>query len=96
LLEFSNLRELAVSKTCLSAEGQATLLTQLGHLELLPRHAGILIDVTINELPKGIVNRVPNVVLLRGDYLCEALDWVAWDEIYKYQPYPVFNIRWFC
>ncbi len=32
-------------------------------------------------------------LLFRGDYLCEALEWIAWDEIYQAKPYPVFNIR---
>jgi hypothetical protein len=42
----------------------------------------------------GSYSLIPQRFLIfRGDYLCEALEWIAWDEIYQAKPYPVFNIR---
>jgi hypothetical protein len=86
IVEFWNLRELAVSKTCLSDKGQATLLTSLSNLQLLPR------SVSNYDLECRLLS-TKCFLLFRGDYLCEALEWIAWDEIYQAKPYPVFNIR---
>jgi hypothetical protein len=31
--------------------------------------------------------------LPRGDFLCEALEWVAWEEMYEKKPYPKLKLR---
>ena len=31
--------------------------------------------------------------LPRGDFLCEALDWVAWEEMYEHKPYPILKLQ---
>ena len=65
LLQFRLLQDLGISKTRLTAEGQATLIMGLKHLLHLPR----------------------------GDFLCEALEWIAWDEMYQSKPYPKLMLR---
>jgi len=65
LLQFQLLQDLGISKTRLTAEGQATLIMGLKHLLRLPR----------------------------GDFLCEALEWIAWDEMYESKPYPKLMLR---
>ena len=65
ILKFTNLEELGISKTRLTAEGQAALILKLKNLLNLPR----------------------------GDFLCEALEWIAWEEMYEKKPYPRLKLR---
>ena len=51
ILEFTRLEELGISRTNLSGEGEAKIITELKELKILPR----------------------------GDFLCDALEWVDWE-----------------
>ena len=40
-----------------------------------------------------IINLVNLQHLPRGDFLCEALEWVAWEEMYENKPYPKLKLK---
>ena len=52
ILRFTKITELGISRTNLTSEGQANLITELKELQVLPR----------------------------GDFLCDALEWIDWEE----------------
>ena len=52
ILRFTKITELGISRTNLTSEGQAKLITKLKDLQVLPR----------------------------GEFLCDALEWIDWEE----------------
>ena len=83
LVQFTQLSQLSIAKTKLSAQGQAKIILSLDQLQSLPR-GDFLCDALGRGFDRDLYPRLDNLLYL---------DWVAWEEAYQQKPHPRFRIK---